>query len=76
MVQPKEAILDSETRRWMQQVCWLDLILKYEGYEWDVIQEFVKNFHINFTVVRGEAIEVSTTIISALFGIPMEGKIV
>jgi hypothetical protein len=57
-------------------VGWFNLILKYEGYEWDLIQEFVRNFHINFIVVRGETIDVSTSIISALSIIPLEGEIV
>lgn len=51
--------LDPQTERLLEETGWLNFIHMYEGYELDLVEEFVRNFHVNFTRVRGEVIEVN-----------------
>lgn len=75
-VEPENFTLDSETRRLLEEVGWLNFIMQYEGFQPEMVVEFVRNFHVNVTRVRGEIIEVTPKFISEIFGIPAEGKLV
>lgn len=66
--------LDSKTRRLLEEVGWLNFVMQYEGFQPEMVMEFVTNFNVNVTRVRGEIIKVTLEIISEISRIPNEGK--
>lgn len=67
-------ILDHEMERLLRKEGWLEFIHMYEGFKLDLVEEFVMNFRVNATRVRGEVIEITPIVISELSKIPAEGE--
>jgi len=53
---------------------WLEFLQKFEGFQEDIVDDFLRNLRDNQTVVRGVQVNLSATTINHIYGLPEQGE--